>query len=489
MFAGLESLESFDEEKPRSRRPRREDSSEERPRARRSFRSESDGEEKPRTRRAPRRDDSGEERPRARRSFRSGNDGEERPRTRRAPRRDDSGEERPRARRSFRSENDGEEKPRTRRTPRRDDSSEERPRARRSFRSGNDGEEKPRTRRTPRRDDSGEERPRARRSFRSENDGEEKPRTRRAPRRDDSGEERPRARRSFRSSNDGEVRKPRTRRTFENEEESQAIRKPRTRRTFKNEEPETKPVVARKKRTSDEDVERLNKFISNSGVCSRREADEYIKAGLVSVNGVIVTELGTKVKMGDDVRFNGERLRGEEKVYILMNKPKDFATTVSDPHADKTVLQLIENKVSARVYPVGRLDKATTGVLLITNDGDLADKLTHPSYEKKKIYQVTLDKNFKANDFSVLLDGITLEDGPIAADDLSYVGEDKSVVGVEIHSGRNRIVRRMFEHLGYKVKKLDRVYFAGLTKKNLRRGAWRFLTEQEITMLKMNSYK
>ena len=366
---------------------------------------------------------------------------------------------------------------------------EERPRARRSFRSGNEGEEKPRTRRAPRRDDSSEERPRARRSFRNGNEGEERPRTRRAPRREDSGEERPRARRSFRSSNDGEVRKPRTRRTFENEEESQAIRKPRTRRTFKNEEPEEKPVVARKKRTSDEDVERLNKFISNSGVCSRREADEYIKAGLVSVNGVIVTELGTKVKMGDDVRFNGERLRGEEKVYILMNKPKDFATTVSDPHADKTVLQLIENKVSARVYPVGRLDKATTGVLLITNDGDLADKLTHPSYEKKKIYQVTLDRNFKANDFSVLLEGITLEDGPIAADDLSYVGEDKTVVGVEIHSGRNRIVRRMFEHLGYKVKKLDRVYFAGLTKKNLRRGAWRFLTEQEITMLKMNSYK
>ncbi|MBQ0053130.1 MAG: pseudouridine synthase [Bacteroidales bacterium] len=409
MFAGLESLESFDEEKPRSRRPRREESDEERPR--------------------------------------------------------------------------------TRRTPRRDDSGEERPRARRSFRSGNEGEEKPRTRRAPRRDDSSEERPRARRSFRNGNEGEERPRTRRAPRREDSGEERPRVRRSFRSSNDGEVRKPRTRRTFENEEESQAIRKPRTRRTFKNEEPEEKPVVARKKRTSDEDVERLNKFISNSGVCSRREADEYIKAGLVSVNGVIVTELGTKVKMGDDVRFNGERLRGEEKVYILMNKPKDFATTVSDPHADKTVLQLIENKVSARVYPVGRLDKATTGVLLITNDGDLADKLTHPSYEKKKIYQVTLDRNFKANDFSVLLEGITLEDGPIAADDLSYVGEDKSVVGVEIHSGRNRIVRRMFEHLGYKVKKLDRVYFAGLTKKNLRRGAWRFLTEQEITMLKMNSYK
>ncbi len=386
-------------------------------------------------------------------------------------------EERPRARRSFRSEESAEDRPRTRRSPRREGSDEERPRARRSFRSEESADERPRTRRSPRREGSDEERPRARRSFRSEESSDERPRTRRSPRREGSDEERPRARRSFRSEESGAVRKPRTRKPF-SEEDEREIRKPR----------EEKPV-AKKKRTSDDEVERLNKFISNSGVCSRREADEYIKAGLVSVNGVIVTELGTKVRMGDDVRFNGERLRGEEKVYILMNKPKDYATTVSDPHADKTVLQLIENKCSARVYPVGRLDKATTGVLLITNDGDLAEKLTHPSYEKKKIYQVTLDRNFKANDFSQLLDGITLEDGPIAADELSYVGEDKSVVGVEIHSGRNRIVRRMFEHLGYKVKKLDRVYFAGLTKKNLRRGAWRFLTEQEISMLKMNSYK
>ncbi len=206
------------------------------------------------------------------------------------------------------------------------------------------------------------------------------------------------------------------------------------------------------------------------------------------MNGETVTELGTKVSYSDDIRFNGERLRGEEKVYIVMNKPKDFVTTVSDPHAENTVVQLVANKCKERVYPVGRLDKSTTGVLLLTNDGELAEQLTHPSYQKKKIYQVTLDKNLKGNDFAQLMEGITLEDGPIAADDLQYTCDDKSVVGIEIHSGRNRIVRRMFESLGYKVRKLDRVYFAGLTKKNLRRGAWRFLTEQEVAMLKMNSY-
>ena len=239
---------------------------------------------------------------------------------------------------------------------------------------------------------------------------------------------------------------------------------------------------------ADEGV-RLNKYIANSGICSRREADDYITAGLVSVNGVIVTELGTRVYPKDVVRFNDERIKGESKVYIVMNKPKDFVTTMSDPHAEKTVMQLIEGNCPARVYPVGRLDKATTGVLLLTNDGDLADKLTHPSFEKKKIYHVFLDKNFKGTDFNSLLDGVHLEDGFIKADGLSYIDEDKSQVGVEIHSGRNRIVRRMFEHFGYKVKKLDRVYFAGLTKKNLRRGQWRFLTEQEIAMLKMGSFE
>ena len=237
------------------------------------------------------------------------------------------------------------------------------------------------------------------------------------------------------------------------------------------------------------DTVRLNKFIANSGICSRREADEYIKTGLVTVNGEIVTELGTKVKPDDDIRFNGQRLKGEKKVYLLMNKPKDYVTTMSDPHAKKCVIDLISpEKCKERVVPVGRLDKATTGVLLFTNDGDLAARLTHPSHMVKKIYHVFLDKNLKKPDFDALIKGITLEDGEIHADSLSYVDDDMSQVGIEIHSGRNRIVRRMFEHLGYKVNKLDRVYFAGLTKKKLRRGAWRFLTEEEITYLKMGNF-
>ena len=236
----------------------------------------------------------------------------------------------------------------------------------------------------------------------------------------------------------------------------------------------------------DTDEVRLNKFIANSGVCSRREADTYIQTGLVTVNGKIVTELGTKVKPGDDVRFNGERLKGEQKVYLVMNKPKNYVTTMSDPHADNTVMELISReKCPQRVFPVGRLDKATTGVLLFTNDGVLAEKLMHPSFETRKIYQVDLDKNLKSGDFSAILEGIKLEDGEIHADKLSYIDDNRSKIGIEIHSGRNRIVRRIFEHLGYKVKKLDRVYFAGLTKKNLKRGQWRFLTKEEINFLLM----
>lgn len=259
------------------------------------------------------------------------------------------------------------------------------------------------------------------------------------------------------------------------------------RKGYKNVQAYT-PAQRAPKAKADEGV-RLNKYIANSGICSRREADDFITAGLVSVNGVTITELGTRVYPNDEVRFNNERIKGESKVYIVMNKPKDFVTTMSDPHAERTVMQLVEGKCSARVYPVGRLDKATTGVLLLTNDGELADKLTHPSFEKKKIYHVFLDKNFKGTDMKSLLDGVKLEDGFIQADALSYIDEDRAQVGVEIHSGRNRIVRRMFEHFGYKVKKLDRVYFAGLTKKNLRRGQWRFLTEQEIAMLKMGSFE
>ena len=234
---------------------------------------------------------------------------------------------------------------------------------------------------------------------------------------------------------------------------------------------------------------RLNKFIANSGVCSRREADNFILAGVVTVNGEVVTELGTKVNINtDDIRFNGERLKGEEKIYIVMNKPKGYVTTASDPHADKTVMDLLKGCPS-RVFPVGRLDKNTTGVLMFTNDGEIAEKLTHPSYDKKKIYQVSLDSKLKQEDYEKILSGVELPDGMIAADELEYIEEDDHrKLGIEIHSGKNRIVRRIFESLGYEVKALDRVYFAGLTKKGLKRGEWRYLSEGETNLLKMGAY-
>ena len=231
---------------------------------------------------------------------------------------------------------------------------------------------------------------------------------------------------------------------------------------------------------------RLNRFIANAGICSRREADTYIAAGMVTVNGEHVTELGVKVKQGDDVRFDGRRIYPEKKIYLLLNKPKDYVTTTDDPHADKIVMDLIKDACNERIYPVGRLDRGTTGILLFTNDGDLSKKLTHPSYNMKKIYQVSLDKPVTANHLHQIADGIELEDGKVHADAISYINQqDKNELGIEIHSGKNRVVRRIFEHLGYRVKKLDRVYFAGLTKKNLPRGKWRFLTEKEIQYLKM----
>ena len=234
---------------------------------------------------------------------------------------------------------------------------------------------------------------------------------------------------------------------------------------------------------------RLNKFIANSGVCSRREADTFIQAGVVTVNGEVVTELGTKINvLKDEVRFNGERLKGEEKVYIVMNKPKDYVTTSSDPHAEKTVMDILKG-CPARVFPVGRLDKNTTGVLMFTNDGEIAERLTHPSYDKKKIYQVMLDSELTQEDYDKILSGITLSDGEVAADALEFIDEkDHRKVGIEIHSGKNRIVRRIFESLGYYVRALDRVYFAGLTKKGLQKGEWRYLTEGEVNILKMGAY-
>ena len=229
---------------------------------------------------------------------------------------------------------------------------------------------------------------------------------------------------------------------------------------------------------------RLNKFLANSGVCSRREADDFIQAGVVRVNGQVVTELGTKVMRTDSVLFHDQLITPERKVYVLLNKPKDTVTTSDDPQNRKTVMDLVKGACKERIYPVGRLDRNTTGVLLLTNDGELASKLTHPQYKKKKIYHVFLDKTVTLADMHKIAEGIDLEDGPIKADAIEYADEkDKKQIGIEIHSGRNRIVRRIFEHLGYRVVKLDRVYFAGLTKKNVRRGDWRFLTEAEVNML------
>ncbi|HBF05938.1 MAG TPA: pseudouridine synthase, partial [Prevotella sp.] len=235
---------------------------------------------------------------------------------------------------------------------------------------------------------------------------------------------------------------------------------------------------------------RLNKFLANAGVCSRREADEFIQAGVVTVNGEVVTELGTKILRSDEVKFHDTPVTLEKKVYVLLNKPKDYVTTSDDPQQRKTVMDLVKDVCPERIYPVGRLDRNTTGVLLLTNDGDLASKLTHPKFLKKKVYHVHLDKNVTAHDLEQIRNGIELEDGEIKADAVEYADDhDKSQVGIEIHSGKNRIVRRIFESLGYRVTKLDRVQFAGLTKKNLRRGDWRFLTEKEVDMLRMGAFE
>lgn len=235
---------------------------------------------------------------------------------------------------------------------------------------------------------------------------------------------------------------------------------------------------------------RLNKFLANAGKCSRREADAFIQAGVVTVNGQVVTELGTKILRTDEVKFHDEPVKLEKKVYVLLNKPKDYVTTSDDPQQRKTVMDLVKDACPERIYPVGRLDRNTTGVLLLTNDGDLASKLTHPKFLKKKVYHVFLDKNVTAHDMAQIAEGITLDDGEIHADAIEYASDtDKSQVGIEIHSGKNRIVRRIFESLGYRVVKLDRVQFAGLTKKNVRRGDWRYLTEKEVDMLRMGAFE
>ena len=259
-------------------------------------------------------------------------------------------------------------------------------------------------------------------------------------------------------------------------------RKPQSQEKSFQSEPRKLSVIKK----GDEQI-RLNRYIANSGICSRREADKLIASGEITVNGEVVTELGAKVSKRDEVLYKGEALNVEKKVYLLLNKPRGFVTTLDDPHAEHTVMELVDNACSERIYPVGRLDKETSGVLLFTNDGDLAKKLTHPSYEKKKIYHVFLNVDFNEEHMEQIKNGIELEDGFIKADSISLVDPaDKKQVGIEIHSGRNRIVRRIFAHFDYKVARLDRVYFAGLTKKNLPRGKWRFLSPKEISYLKMN---
>lgn len=238
-----------------------------------------------------------------------------------------------------------------------------------------------------------------------------------------------------------------------------------------------------------DDTIRLNRFIANAGICSRRDADTYISSGVVTVNGKVITEMGYRVKPGDEVNFSGEKITAEQKKYVLLNKPKGFVTTVDDPYADKTVMGLVSSACTERIYPVGRLDKETTGLLLFTNDGDLTTRLTHPKYNRKKIYHVFCDKKVTKNHIRQILEGINLEDGFVKADALSYVDQnDTRQVGIEIHSGKNRIVRRIFSSLGYKVQRLDRVYFCGLTKLNLPRGKWRHLTPEEVSFLKIGNF-
>ncbi|MEI7727847.1 MAG: pseudouridine synthase [Bacteroidota bacterium] len=252
-----------------------------------------------------------------------------------------------------------------------------------------------------------------------------------------------------------------------------------------------KKVVRRGEKNENPDLMRLNKYIANSGISSRREADRLIEAGAVSVNGVIVTELGTKVGPGDKVQYGDQTINREKPRYVLLNKPKGYITTVDDPEKRKTVMSLVAGACKERIYPVGRLDRNTTGLLLFTNDGTIAKKLTHPRYGIKKIYHVEIDKNLARADFLKITEGFKLDDEVINVDAIEYIGDgkDKKQIGIELHSGQNRVVRRIFEHFDYKVLRLDRVYYAGLTKKNLPRGTWRLLDEQEINLLKMISSK
>ncbi len=388
---------------------------------------------------------------------------------------DEKPERKPYARKTYGDDKDKpyERKPYAKKTYG-DEKPERKPYAKKSY-----GDEKPYERKPYAKkaygDENPERKPYARKSFGDDKPFERKPYGKKSFGEDKPYERKPYAKKTYGEETSADAKRPR--RSFEDKPRKDIrVLEPKARKAAQVKDPDA-PV-------------RLNKFIANSGVCSRREADEYIQNGEITVNGAVVTELGTKVLPSDEIRWNGDKLSGEKKVYILLNKPKGYVTTVEDPHADKTVMDLIAGACPERVYPVGRLDKNTTGVLLFTNDGELTKVLTHPSYNKRKVYQVNLDKTLKKPDMDKLVAGVELEDGLAIADEVGYTNlEDKTEVGIEIHSGRNRVVRRMFEALGYEVKKLDRVYFAGLTKKSLERGKWRILTPKEVNMLKMGAYE
>ncbi len=360
--------------------------------------------------------------------------------------------------------------------------SEESDRPRRSFRKDHDDNDSERPRRPFRRNhDDDSERPR--RPFRKDHDDDSE-RPRRPFRRnhdDDRGEGFRRERRSF-----GDRTSYRRKEHPRYIEDSPIIDEIVKKRREEGRSSDRKPKVLSLEWNEERGLIRLNKYIANAGVCSRREADRLIEAGEVTVNGEVVTELGTKIQPTDEVRYGDKVLQREKPVYILLNKPKDYITTTSDEYDRKNVMNLVAGACPQRVYPVGRLDRNTTGLLLITNDGELAKKLTHPRYGVKKIYQVELDKSLSQEDFQQIISGLELADGFIAPDELAYVGESRREIGITLHSGKNRIVRRIFEHLGYEVVKLDRVYYAGLTKKDLPRGEWRFLRKDEVNILKMS---
>jgi 23S rRNA pseudouridine2605 synthase len=432
-----------------------------------------------------------EHRPNDRREPRSFDTRSDRPYERREPRSFDARSDRPYERREPRSFDSRSDRPYERREPRSFDSRSDRPYENREPRSFDSRSDRPFDRREPRSFDSRSDRPYERRDGNNfGGDGNSSDRPRFKPRTQEGGDFSGRKRVTIRKpgetadgnfvetrfdTRDTTGRRPRIR--SGNYDPNAKYSKKKQMEYRRNDVDFTKPV-------------RLNKFLANAGICSRREADEFIRAGVITVNGEIVSEMGVKVMHSDKVMFHNQLVRSERKVYILLNKPKDTVTTAEDTHDRRTVLDLVKNACSERIYPVGRLDRNTTGVLLLTNDGDLASKLTHPKYDKKKIYHVTLDKPLEIPDFEEILSGVTLDDDKIAADELNFVKDDDfRQVGIQIHSGQNRVVRRIFEKLGYKVVRLDRVFFAGLTKKNLPRGKYRFLTEREVNMLKMGAYE